>query len=373
MPAAKPTASPARLAANRANAQKSTGPRTPEGKARSRANAVKHGLTGAGVALPGEDAAAIEEQFMLIQEQHAPQTYLGMTLARRLALLTLRKDRAAEFEAIALRMKARHAAAQFDAARAHRADQLIEAIESSPRAYRRALLVMPEGVDRLIEELAMLLDDLTAPTANWSPTHHRHLDALFGFRPGDLPVHRPTRFSRALMGDFAAIAEEEMADVPPEEHTGWALLQLADAIDAEVARLRAHRETLDHDAIAEDRADSIAAAARFDPSPEAARAHRYEQAAARELSRTLVDLHRAEALAAPEPEAEPEPAAPEATIAEPKSLTSNDIHPALALFRETGPGTPAAVGRPGESERSGPPGPARAGECPPSPPPIGGA
>jgi len=36
--------SPARVAANRSNAQKSTGPRTSEGKARSRWNAVQHGL-----------------------------------------------------------------------------------------------------------------------------------------------------------------------------------------------------------------------------------------------------------------------------------------------------------------------------------------
>jgi hypothetical protein len=41
-----------RLAANRANAQLSTGPTTPEGKARSSRNAVKTGLTGRTVLLP---------------------------------------------------------------------------------------------------------------------------------------------------------------------------------------------------------------------------------------------------------------------------------------------------------------------------------
>jgi hypothetical protein len=37
--------SPKKLAANRANAQRSTGPQTPEGKEKSKLNAVKHGLT----------------------------------------------------------------------------------------------------------------------------------------------------------------------------------------------------------------------------------------------------------------------------------------------------------------------------------------
>ena len=46
--------SEARLAANRANAQKSTGPKSAEGKARASLNALKHGFTSVAKLLPGE-------------------------------------------------------------------------------------------------------------------------------------------------------------------------------------------------------------------------------------------------------------------------------------------------------------------------------
>ena len=50
-------ASPAQIAANRANAQKSTGPRSVEGKSASRFNALKHGIDAASIVIPGEDPA----------------------------------------------------------------------------------------------------------------------------------------------------------------------------------------------------------------------------------------------------------------------------------------------------------------------------
>ena len=47
--------SQARIAANRCNAAKSTGPRTAEGKAIVAQNAVKHGLLAQEVVIKGED------------------------------------------------------------------------------------------------------------------------------------------------------------------------------------------------------------------------------------------------------------------------------------------------------------------------------
>ena len=46
-----------KLRANRRNAEKSTGPRTPEGKARASRNATTHGVFCRDVVVPGEDRA----------------------------------------------------------------------------------------------------------------------------------------------------------------------------------------------------------------------------------------------------------------------------------------------------------------------------
>jgi len=50
----------AQITANQKNAQLSTGPTSPDGKAKSSLNAVKTGLTGRTVLLPGDDAVAYE-------------------------------------------------------------------------------------------------------------------------------------------------------------------------------------------------------------------------------------------------------------------------------------------------------------------------
>src|SRR5579883_383817 len=52
---------PAQIAANRLNALKSTGPRSVEGKAVSRFNALTHAATAKSIIIPGEDEAALSE------------------------------------------------------------------------------------------------------------------------------------------------------------------------------------------------------------------------------------------------------------------------------------------------------------------------
>jgi hypothetical protein len=67
------TISEARLAANRENAQKSSGPVTAEGKAKSSLNAVKHGLTGATVMFAkAEDAKNYARHVADYQQQLQP-------------------------------------------------------------------------------------------------------------------------------------------------------------------------------------------------------------------------------------------------------------------------------------------------------------
>src|SRR4051812_24503321 len=88
-----PTA-PDRAAINRRNAQKSTGPRTAQGKSRSRFNALKHGLTAKTPVLPGEDADAYQGRIDAWKRDLAPRDHVEDGLAHRAAHLSWLLDRA---------------------------------------------------------------------------------------------------------------------------------------------------------------------------------------------------------------------------------------------------------------------------------------
>src|SRR4051794_17628623 len=106
-------ASEAQILANRANAALAKGPTSPEGKARSRENSFKHGLTGAGVVLPIEDAEEVERMVEGIQAELNPAGPTGHSLARRVATLAVRLDRCAYQETAALSERIRKTLDEF--------------------------------------------------------------------------------------------------------------------------------------------------------------------------------------------------------------------------------------------------------------------
>ena len=67
-------ASPAQINANRVNAQKSTGPRSVEGKSASRFNALKHGIDAESIVIPGEDPADYTSLAAHYLHEYRPQS-----------------------------------------------------------------------------------------------------------------------------------------------------------------------------------------------------------------------------------------------------------------------------------------------------------
>jgi len=67
-------ATPAQIAANQRNAQKSTGPRSVEGKSVSRLNALQHGVNAQLPIIPGEDPAEYQALVTEYHERFQPRT-----------------------------------------------------------------------------------------------------------------------------------------------------------------------------------------------------------------------------------------------------------------------------------------------------------
>src|SRR6476469_2441684 len=94
--------------ANRQNAQKSTGPTSAEGKQRSRANAVRHGLTAETVIGALEDAEDYKAFEATIIADYDAQSAVERELVLRLASLLWRLRRATTMETGLFEIQAEH-------------------------------------------------------------------------------------------------------------------------------------------------------------------------------------------------------------------------------------------------------------------------
>ena len=288
--------SAAQLAANRANAARSTGPKTPEGKARSRRNALQHGLTGAGVVLPTEDLPAIEARFTDFAADLRPVGGVAVFLVQRAALLSVRLDRAALHETARLTagiLASDHAdeppgEAAWDAAMA----SLFERILEHPSATRQEFLTRSEGVNHLIAAFLSIRDELTTNAGTgWTSGHGRLLESLLGRDPGMLPS-RAKLLADVVLGDFTQLKGGEALALDDAGKRAWGRGRLVTLIDDEIRRLEAHQGTLP---AATDPAPARQIAQRralFDTSKEAVLARKYEAATERTFLRILTELRK---------------------------------------------------------------------------------
>jgi hypothetical protein len=94
-------------AANQANARHSTGPKTQNGKAIVRLNALRHGILARDVVLPGEDADAYDDLVNQIQAELLPAGPIEELLTDRVITIIWRLRRSARAETALLDWRAR--------------------------------------------------------------------------------------------------------------------------------------------------------------------------------------------------------------------------------------------------------------------------
>ena len=143
--------SPRKLQANRLNAQKSTGPKTTEGKARSSRNALKHGLLARQILLdddPHEDPADLDRLLNELVTDFAPETTVERLLVERIAACYWRLRRALRFETQAI-SKLRQGPQDV-------ASQLIQQIAQTEHDPLDYVLPTASDLDKLIRYEAMI-------------------------------------------------------------------------------------------------------------------------------------------------------------------------------------------------------------------------
>ena len=315
------TTSQARIDANRKNALLSSGPKTPEGKAASRANAYKHGLTGQGVITPADEADEFQRRHQSLLNEMAPQTERGNLLVFRIATLTLRLERSTRAESASIARLVRHAEADHDDQMMDDAEDLFDGLAETPRKNLRRLRRTFEGLTLLIEAWTNLRLALVRPGRTWTPEHLVRAAHLMGLTEEAARLRQVGRLSDAILGDFSGLGRDEGAGLADDARRAWAVGQMTKLIQDEAAELEAHAQTLDEDAFAMDRAEA-GERAWFDPSSEASLARRYESATSRSLSAALKEYRLAETEAAVAAASALVPVPASEAIASPTSLGS---------------------------------------------------
>jgi hypothetical protein len=190
--------------ANRANAQHSTGPSSPEGKLKSSHNALKTGLTGRTILLPSDDVAAYQKIVAIANDQWRPESDSEKLVVQSIADTQWRLLRIPTLESAVWALgRAQHAAecaAETDPElRALMIDGLV--LASKQRDFSN--LTLQEGrLQRHLEKLIAQFKDLRDEREILLlARRHQAVQALFGilkpFNPADFGFEFSKEYLRA--------------------------------------------------------------------------------------------------------------------------------------------------------------------------------
>ena len=260
---------------NRENAAKSTGPKSDEGKAISRRNALKHGLRAETLVLPHEDPAELKDLHDWWTEFYGPDTPAEVILIERAVFYAMLTRRSARYQSALVSEQVRHALLNFDATRQAEFDRFHELLESDdPNAGYQGMRGTVLGCQWLLRYWVMLGEKLR-DGQNWNFNECDLASRLTGIHPnrqgiGDSGIG-------VVLGDHEAMlnrqAVETEATAPLWSEFRRAMLE---AVTEEEAELRGlvgpERLAIE----AADRAEAVCRA--LVPSgPEGALALRYEK------------------------------------------------------------------------------------------------
>ena len=305
-------ATEAQIAANRQNAQLSTGPRSEAGKRRSRANSLKHGLCCSVVV--SESAELLQERAWQVYEGLKPQNSYQATMCDQIALGFVRADRCQRMERRARDKAAFRALTAWDDDRALEAKALGKRLASSPEEVVGLLKKTPQGCDWLMDRWAQLAH--AARQGEWTEEQTRLAFDLLAtpreFRPGRQPGVVLDRYGEVVneARDAVEVARRQVDELArhrevaleaDEIDRALAEADLADGKDPEVRRYRRYEASLH-------RQIRWYVAQVKDPSPHKQRAPH--------LTPGWGPAPELPSEAPPEPEARPEPPTVEEVLAE---------------------------------------------------------
>ena len=182
-------ASEAQIAANRQNSLKSTGPRTEEGKAKCRANALKHGLCASVVLAEDVELAHYRELdwYEALKPQNAAQSWL----VEKISIYSLRVDRCERMERRLRDRKCLISEVAWEDDQRLGAEILGGKIRQRPAQVAEELRRTPEGCDWLRRRWGMLAESI-AVVGPWGPDQVALAFDLLGtpleFRDGRQPT-----------------------------------------------------------------------------------------------------------------------------------------------------------------------------------------